>query len=322
MIFDGTAVNDTFLGTSGADTFNMSTVAGGNDSVTAGDGADTINWGADFDPLDHIDGGKGFDTLYLSGNHYFYPIWQWFNPGTMVNVEQIVCAAGDNYMLAMDDATVAAGKTLTIDDTAGTPGAGLLVFGDLETDGHFKMLGGGANDTLRGGQLSDKLYGGGSYDGINGYGGNDIINGGTGDDSLMGGLGADDITGGQGSDQFRYIVNQLDSMAAQFDTLHGVDFAGADTFLLTFAVTGIDARVTSGTLDAASFNNDMEAAIGTSLGIQHAMLFMPTSGSYAGSTFLLVDGDGVTGYQTGYDYVMRLDNSQHLGQLDVTDFTT
>ena len=79
-----------------------------------------------------------------------------------------------------------------------------------------------------------------------------------------------------------------------------------DHFDLDVVVTGVDARVNAGTLSEATFDADLAAAIGAGqLGAGHAVVFKPNAGDLAGHFFLIVDANGVAGYQAGLDYVFE-----------------
>jgi hypothetical protein len=80
-----------------------------------------------------------------------------------------------------------------------------------------------------------------------------------------------------------------------------------DKIDLPQTVSGIASTVESGALSTASFDADLSAAIGSGqMATGAAVLFTPTSGTLAGLTFLVVDGNGVAGYQAGQDYVFEL----------------
>jgi hypothetical protein len=70
-------------------------------------------------------------------------------------------------------------------------------------------------------------------------------------------------------------------------------------------VTGFDAAIQSGALSAGSFNADLGAAL-SGLGAGHAVVYAPNAGGLAGKIFLVVDANGVAGYQEGEDYVFAL----------------
>jgi len=78
-----------------------------------------------------------------------------FGATTMVNVENLLLSAGHSYSLTTNNATVAAGQTLTVDASALGSGNSLTFNGSAETDGHFIIKSGLGADNLTGGALSD-----------------------------------------------------------------------------------------------------------------------------------------------------------------------
>ena len=50
------------------------------------------------------------------------------------------------------------------------------------------------------------------------------------------------------------------------------------------------------------------------------MIFTPTSGTLAGNTFLVIDANGVAGYQPGADFVIQLTNVVNLTNLSTWNF--
>ncbi|MGQ0532840.1 MAG: calcium-binding protein [Caulobacteraceae bacterium] len=166
---------------------------------------------------------------------------------------------------------------------------------------------------------NDTLNGGGGDDAIYGNAGDDALNGGAGEDTLVGGAGADNITGGGGDDQFVY-ASASESSSTTFDTIVSGAWNNGDIFDLPTAVTSY-ATLAGGTLDAATFDADLGAAMSAILSPGRAVLYTPSAGSYAGQRFLVVDGDGVNGYTAGADFVFLMQGSAgsftHLG---VDDF--
>jgi len=158
---------------------------------------------------------------------------------------------------------------------------------------------------------------------VNGTAGNDTITA-TSINSfvLNGGAGADTMTVSTGHDVFVYGAAS-DSTGPTYDTIIGLDTT-RDMFHLNSAVTGIDGAVTSGMLDSgANFNTELAADIGAGqLGANHAVLFTATSGNLAGHTFLIVDTNGVAGYQAGADLVIDVTGGSHLNGLSTSDFIT
>lgn len=135
----------------GNDTFNSGLVGEGGDNFNGYAGDDTFNYTNDFRASDTINGGDGNDTLHLDGDY------SGENPGlalfndTLVNVENIVMAAGHTYQITTADGTVAAGATLHIDASALGAGNSLIVFGSAEKDGTFVLTGGAGDDRMQGG---------------------------------------------------------------------------------------------------------------------------------------------------------------------------
>ena len=156
------------------------------------------------------------------------------------------------------------------------------------------------------------------HDILIGFDGNDVIDGGHGGDELIGGNGADTIKGGAGDDFF--LASAGESVGPTHDTIVGFD-AAADLFALDVAVNAVDDEISGGTLRAANFNADIEAAVGRhNLAVGDAVLFAPDAGNLAGHTFLIVDANGIAGYQGGHDYVFELSGAVHLGQLSADNF--
>ena len=56
------------------------------------------------------------------------------------------------------------------------------------------------------------------------------------------------------------------------------------------------------------------------LGKFHAVLFTADSGSLAGETFLIVDANGVAGYQSGSDLVLHLAAPANSASLSIATF--
>jgi len=125
---------------------------------------------------------------------------------------------------------------------------------------------------------------------------------------IIGGKGADKLTGGALSDTFTY-SSAAQSTGTHYDTITGFKF-GVDHFNIpggAGTITGINTKVASGVLSTSTFNANLTTAMsGGHLGAHHAVLFTPNSGTLAGQTFLVVDLNGIAGYQSGHDLVIRL----------------
>jgi Ca2+-binding RTX toxin-like protein len=148
--------------------------------------------------------------------------------------------------------------------------------------------------------------------------GNDSFTTGDGNDTLDGRGGADQLTGGKGNDNFQYGAAS-DSTGSAHDTISGFD-ATADHFTFAVQVTAIDPAVASGALNTGAFDANLAAALTGKLGAGHAVLFTPNSGTLMGHTFLVVDANGIAGYQSGQDFVIQLNGATHLSSLSLADF--
>jgi Ca2+-binding RTX toxin-like protein len=229
----GGAGNEVLTGGANADTFHLE--SGGVDTVHGGGGADHIFLGAALTASDQIDGGAGTDTLILNGGATVT-----FNATTVTNVEQLNLLAGHSYSLTTNNATVAAGQTLTVDASALGAGNGLAFDGSAETDGSFAITGGAGNDVLTGGALAD------TFDISNG--GVDTVHGGAGNDTFTLGAAftaADTIDGGAGSDT---LVLNGDYSAGV--TMNATTMTNVETIQLTagqsYKLTTVDANVAAG----------------------------------------------------------------------------
>ncbi len=176
MKFTGTKHNDTFTGTSGNDTFDMS--QGGADTVKGGGGNDIFSFGAAFTAADSINGGTGNDVLKLDGN-YAGAHKVVFGAGTMVGVEKIQLAAGNDYTLTTNDANVAANKILTVDASQLGAGDVLAFNGSAETNGRFNILFSGPAH-LTGGARADTFLFSGTESALSAS----TVHGGAGSDTL------------------------------------------------------------------------------------------------------------------------------------------
>jgi hypothetical protein len=100
-----------------------------------------------------------------------------------------------------------------------------------------------------------------------------------------------------------------DSSGSVYDRITDFD-AASDKFQLTFAVTGIDPAVTAANL--AQLTHAFKA-----LGAGHAEV-----GTAGGHSYIVIDANGVAGYQSGVDMIIRIDGAAHLDQLSTANFTS
>lgn len=236
----GSNFNDTIIGVDGDDTING---GDGDDSLSGSDGFDLISGGAGNDTIDAgstyvdtIDGGSGQDFIDFSDAIFGSIVanlstgtYQIFNGffgnsavGTVANVENIICAVGNNLLAGNafgnefrggqgQDTMLGFGGNDTL---AGRAGADLIYGGDgddlisggtiagsfVSNDSLVNVLAGeSGNDTLVGDAGNDYLYGGANNDSLLGQAGADVLLGEGGNDSMLGGSGNDYFFSGAGT---------------------------------------------------------------------------------------------------------------------------
>jgi len=209
---------------------------------------------------------------------------------TVRGIDMIVLRGGNSYRFIATDDLVEAGQTLTISAMPLGAGDHLVFDGSGETDGRFVFYGSGGSDSFVGGRGDDLIYGLG---------------------------GADLLSGGGGRNTFTYTFS-TESTGADFDTIG--DFDGAlDRIDLHTKVTGFGDAIEDGTLSRGSFDDDLSAAL-AGLGANQAIWFAPDGGDLAGTIFLVVDTNGIAGYQEGEDYVFAIGGSPLVDLTGSTDF--
>jgi VCBS repeat-containing protein len=291
--------NDVLTGGNGNDVFRP---GAGNDTVHGGGGDDVINMANNLNAADQLDGGSGYNVLLLDGA---YGSQLTLNSNTIANIQEIDFAAGHDYNLIFNGLDVANGASLTF--RAGSLG----VSDNLTLDG--SAFGSGVTLIFNDGAGHDTLLGGG---------GNDIFRVGTGNDTINGGGGADLIKAGIGDDTFVYAAPS-DSTSTNYDTIQGFDALNDHFQLLGYPVLAINAEVTHGVLNAATFDADLATAIGSGqLGAHDAVLYDPNHGDLHGHLFLVVDLNGVAGYQAGQDLVIDITGAANIGSLTTGNFIT
>ena len=285
----GSVVDSTIIGGSGDNVFNGA--GSGNNTLDGGAGNDKFIFGNGFDGTDTINGGGGYNTVYLSGD---YSSGVTFGASSLVNIQRLVLegnAGGDNYNVTLNAANVTSGDTLRIVGH-NTDSSNDLTVDASATSGKLVFVGGVSTDTFTGG---------------------------SGDNVFQTGSGVENLTGGGSSDRFVF-SSVANSTGPTFDTIDSFN-AMNDHFVLGTQITGIDAAVSTGSLSAATFNADMTADLGsTQLTANHAVLFTPNAGTYAGDTFLVVDSNGQAGYTAGQDIVVELNGATNLGSLGSHNF--
>lgn len=265
---------------------------GGVDKLFGMGGDDDIQMGDKLTAADRINGGAGDDELYFSGD---YSAGLVFDEATVKNMEFFYFNPGSKIDLTIADGTIAAGQLLTI--TGGNLGQNdwVIFDGSQETDGRIYISGGEGSDT---------------------------ITCGAGDDILSGYLQRDILTGGAGGDTFRFF-GVLDSRGNNLD--HITDFnAAVDRFAFDGtlpAPNAVDAAVTTGTLNAATFLSDIAAALQPGqFKALHAVIFTASSGDLAGHSYLAVGGNGQAGFQATGDLLIDITGATNLSSFSIDNF--
>lgn len=262
----------------------------GVENIILGAGDDGVYFGpGKFGAGDVIEGRDGNnDQVALDGNYTVTITRAQFN-----TVETLVLLRGIDGDLGT--------YNITLNEQLDISGGIFTVFG-LAVETGFTFNAGTVNI-----QFSLQVIGGS---------GNDIITTSDGADRLFGGGGADVLYGARNptilfdqrpsGDTYVYdAVSQ--STGPTYDRIIGFS-SDVDTFDFNFAVTGVGATVGSGALSTATFDANLAAAIGAGqLAANHAVLFQANAGDLAGKSFLIVDANGVAGYQAGADYVIQLE---------------
>ena len=270
----------------------MGNMASYRSTLSGGDGADTL---ASAGYMTTFDGGRGIDTVSYAWS--FDSLYVDLSDGvsmngdTLVSIENIVGAQGNNTLVGNSGANTLVGATLG-DWLDGGEGADILI-GDGGSDIYvvdnahdvvIAELNGGTNDKViasvsytlgdnvehltldgsavlngTGNALGNAMYGNDAANILSGLEGNDRLRGNGGNDVLIGGDGNDVLTGGRGVDKLgggegrdQFKFESLsDSLVKTPD--HIVDFtSGVDRIDLR----DIDARETA-------HNNNAFAWIGT-----------------------------------------------------------
>jgi Ca2+-binding RTX toxin-like protein len=307
LIINGTQFDDRLNGTAGDDTQhgnagNDTLFAGkGNDILFGDDGNDTIIMNAHFTADDVVDGGAGTDALYLKGGGDFVL-------SNVHHVEGIILqrtgpADFHPFHITTVSSTVSGTNRLSID---GYSLYSKLVFdGTAEKHGSFSVRSSFKDDVLKGGHGADRL------------------DSGNGQDHLRGGEGGDVLVGGFGTDVFLYKGVQ-DSNESAADQLQAFQ-ARQDKIDLPETVSAIDHRITVDTFDG-NLSTALAAVTADNLGAGHAVLVFSAHeqiGRFLDDTaVLVVDANGVAGYQAGEDYVMLLTqvSQSHIGALSTANF--
>ncbi len=280
-----------------------------NDTLSGDTGGNRLYGDAGNDTLS---GGAGADFLY----------------GDKAYVGATGVGNGNGGPSGAVDADSAGDDTLTggagNDTLDGGGGIDTAVYSDATSGVNVSLLiegiqnvgGGDGKDILAN---IENLIGSNFDDLLSGNGSDNVITGLDGNDRITGAKGADTLTGGNGSDTFVY-ASADESTGRGHDIVNGFD-ADSDIFQVPGTVQIINATVASGMLDAATFDTDLATAVDAAhLAKKGAVLFTPDSGSYAGHTILVVNSNGIAGYQAGADIVVDLVGATNLNHLSIADF--
>lgn len=255
----------------------------GNDNIVVYGGYATVN-GQDGDDLIevtglvaascHFDGGTGSNQVFLEGD---FSAGQIMGAFWATNIADFGFASGNNYKIQLQDGIVAAGHTLPFYANSLAAANTLSMNASHLTQGNVYLQGGHGNDTLIGG---------------------------AGNDGFEGREGADRLTGGAGSDNF-YYNNVGESTGSGFDRITDLDASNDHIRFSSTTVANIDTAVSGGAVTFGNVDAGLAANVGASqLHAGDAVLYSPATGFLAGHTLLIVDANGVAGYQAGADYVI------------------
>jgi len=209
--FRGSAGNDTYFGSDGADQFQP---LGGDNTFDGNGGTDQV----DYRVNDFFGATAGVDANLADGT----AANALGGTDTLIEVENVIGSVfgdtivgdgADNFIEGRDGDDTIDGRG-GIDFVEGGAGNDTIAGGAGEDDlfggtGNDTIDGGGGNDfiegdagndTIAGGGGKDFVEGGDGNDTIDGGGGNDFVAGGDGNDTIAGGAGEDDLFGGTGND--------------------------------------------------------------------------------------------------------------------------
>jgi Ca2+-binding RTX toxin-like protein len=321
----GTKGDDNYTGTASADTFDMS--QGGRDTVFGDAGDDLFVFGAELSGHDTVDGGAGHDTLQIDGDYTHLDL----SHVTDVETIQMNFKTVDGSLNELRHYDISGTMTMTTNASIffqRSYHTGKTEY-DIDASGYTHnrvyILGGNHNDTLIGGHLADTLMGRRGNDVYQGNDGNDVMIGSGGDNTYIGGAGHDLIWERVRTGHDVFVYNAVsDSDGVTHDKISGFD-PTLQKFDLPVAVTGIDAMIVGGHLTHRAFDQDVAAAVDAShLAAHHAVIFDPDSNHQHASTlkYLIIDANGVAGYQGGEDYVIALGTgyARNLDALSVDNF--
>ncbi len=235
---NGTAGNDSLVGTDGPDTING---LGGNDTLVGAAGRDLLNGGdgndsldgsnspfAGTDPdVDTLDGGLGDDRFIVDNVADVLRDTGGVDTVVAINIDWTL-AAGFEHLILLNETEIrqtGIGNNLA-NNISGTfvlldgRGGDDTLFGASGPDGF------GTPSVLRGGEGNDLITGQGEGDILEGGSGNDTVDGGPSATTVNGGAGNDLLTGGDDADTFVFDVapgatnaDQIRDFTSDLDTI-------------------------------------------------------------------------------------------------------
>ena len=179
LIIDARAETDGNLTVQGGADQDQILAGLGDDTINTGNGDDSIVMGGNLNGADAIDGGEGTDTLSITGADAN-------DLDNVTNIELLSLVDAATTIITLDS-LVTEGATLVVDGSLLTAGNILTFEGSSESDSHFDITGGAANDIITGGQGVDSIFAGMGDDTIDMRGNLsslDTVDGGVGTDTL------------------------------------------------------------------------------------------------------------------------------------------
>ena len=315
----GSAVADTLIGGLGLDTL----IGGdGNDTYVdiagdviverSGGGTDTIESSghASLSGIAHLENLKLTGSRNTNGSGNFADNVLTGNSGQ----NRLVGSLGDDTMIGGRGSDFLAG------------GEGNDIYVDPLGDTIFELAGQGidtvqssVNFVLSGiAHVEDvTLTGANNANAIGNYADNRLTGNGA-DNRLCGSLGYDTLDGRGGADTFVFgAVAESTSLDRDRTLNMNLD---QDKFDFTVVPTSIGTTVTIGTLNVATFDADLAAAVDAGLAVNGVILFDPSAGNMnvAGQVYLVLDANADGAYTAGADYVIQMHYST--GTLSLDDF--